>query len=192
MIRARIVFIGVASLLAAGLLAGCGSSPSATGTPTLSTPDVPTQLSAARFQRPILKARGVGVQIYACRANPGQTEGTQSYGWVLKAPEAALLDERGATIGRHYEGPTWELNDGSRVVGVAQASLAAPSGDAIPWLRLAVVRSGGVGALASVRAVQRVETVGGKAPASGCDDATQDSEVRVNYEATYYFYVDNA
>lgn len=189
MIRARIASIGAAALLSASLLAGCGSQPSAIGTPTLSTPDVPTQISAARFQRPILKARGVGVQIYACRANPG---GSQNYGWVLKAPEASLLDERGVPIGRHYEGPTWELNDGSRVVGRAEANVAPPDGDAIPWLLLAVVRNNGAGALAAVRTVQRVETVGGKAPASGCDTITHDIEVHIDYQATYYFYVDNA
>lgn len=158
----------------------------------MAAPEVPSEISAARFQRPILKARGVGAQIYTCRANPGQAGDAASYGWVLKAPAASLLDERGATIGRHYEGPTWELNDGSKVVGLAQASVAAPGGDAIPWLRLAVVRNGGAGALAAVRAVQRVETVGGKAPAAGCDAGAQDTEVRVAYEATYYFYVDTA
>lgn len=192
MIRARLSLIGAAALLCAGLLAGCGSQPSATAIPALSAPEVPTQISAPRFQRPILKARGVGVQIYACRANPGQAGATQGYGWTLKAPEASLLDERGVPIGRHYEGPTWELNDGSKVVGLAQASLTAPGGDAIPWLLLTAVRNGGAGALTPMHTIQRVETVGGKAPASGCDAATQDAEVRVGYEATYYFYVDNA
>jgi hypothetical protein len=184
------LFIALAVLLSAGLLAACGSPPATASTAALSTPEVPSALNAALFQRPILKARGVGVQIYDCHANSSKTGATQSYAWVLKAPEATLYDDHGALIGRHYAGPTWELNDGSRVVGMAQATLAAPSGDAIPWVRLAVVQNGGTGSLAAVRAVQRVETVGGTAPASGCDAGTQESEVRVSYEATYYFYID--
>jgi Protein of unknown function (DUF3455) len=190
MIRAHILFIVLTVLLSAGLLSACGSAPPAASTPGISTPEVPSALNAALFQRPILKARGVGVQIYDCLANPGKTGATQTYAWVLKAPEATLYGEHGAPIGRHYAGPTWELNDGSRVVGMAQATLTAPSGDAIPWLRLAVVKNGGTGSLAAVRAVQRVETVGGTALAAGCDAGTQEREVRVSYEATYYFYID--
>jgi hypothetical protein len=192
MIRARLDLIGFASLLCAGLLAACGNQPSATSTPALSAPAVPTPLSVPSSQRPILKARGVGVQIYACRANPGQTGGAPSFAWTLKAPDSSLLDERGAQIGKNYEGPTWELNDGSKVVGVVQATLAAPGGDSIPWLLLKAVRNDGAGAMTTVRTIQRLDTVGGKAPASGCDGGTQDTEVRVPYEATYYFYADNA
>lgn len=191
-IRARLTLIGVASLLSLGLLAGCGGKTSATSTPALSTPVVPTTLNVLSSQRLILKARGVGVQNYACRVTPGQAAGMQTYAWTLKAPEAALQDEHGVVIGKHYEGPTWELPDGSKVVGMAQATLAAPSGDGIPWLLLKAVKNEGTGTLASVRAVQRIDTVGGKAPTSGCDASTPESEVRVPYQATYYFYADNA
>ena len=48
------------------------------------------------------------------------------------------------------------------------------------------------GVFAPVRAIQRVETVGGIAPTVGCDAAAQDQETRVSYEATYYFYGENA
>jgi hypothetical protein len=191
-IRERLVSIGVVSLLSAIVLAGCASHPSATGTPAISTPAVPTPISVSISQRPILKAHAVGVQIYACRANPGQTGGTQSYGWTLKAPEASLFDANGGQIGKHYAGPTWELNDGSKVVGVAQATLVAPGDTSIPWLLLKAVQNDGAGALTPVRAIQRVDTVGGKAPTAGCDVSTQEAEARVRYEANYYFYVDAA
>jgi hypothetical protein len=191
-IRVHSVLIGIVSLFSTGLLIACGSQSSATAIPALATPAVPTPISVPSTQRLILKARGVGVQIYACRANPGQTGGSQGYGWVLKGPDASLLDTRGVKIGKHYEGPTWEMNDGSKVVGMAQATVTAPDGDNIPWLLLESVQNEGTGEFARVRTVQRIQTVGGKAPVSGCDSATLEREVRVPYEAAYYFYVDAA
>jgi hypothetical protein len=176
-VRTRLTWIGFVSILAATLLA-------------LSAPAVPTALSVPGSQRLTLKAKSVGVQIYTCRADQSQPSGMGTYAWILKAPEATLFDERGMTIGKHYEGPTWELNDGSKVVGAAQTTLAPPSGDGIPWLLLKAVRNDGAGVLTPVRTIQRVETFGGKAPASGCDMSKVDSEVRIPYGATYYFYVD--
>lgn len=192
MIRAHLALIGIVSLFYAGLLTACGSQQSATATPALATPVAPTPISVPSTQRLILKARGVGVQVYTCRANPGQPGGSQGYGWILKGPEASLLDTSGVQIGKHYEGPTWEMNDGSKVVGMAQATVTAPDGDNIPWLLLKAVRNEGTGEFARVRTIQRVQTVGGKAPASGCDGTTLEREVRVPYEAAYYFYVDAA
>ena len=46
-----------------------------------------------------------GVQIYECRALPNAAGGAQ---WVFVAPEAELLDARGAVTGKHYAGPHWE------------------------------------------------------------------------------------
>ena len=45
-----------------------------------------------------------GVQIYTCKPSP---KDPNAYAWSFVAPEATLL-ERGASVGRHYAGPTWE------------------------------------------------------------------------------------
>jgi len=37
--------------------------------------------------------------------------------------------------------------------------------------------------------IQRVDTVGGQAPADGCDKSRAGSEAPVDYQASYYFYV---
>jgi hypothetical protein len=42
--------------------------------------------------------------------------------------------------------------------------------------------------LASTRYVQRLDTVGGVAPAAGCDSAHAGTRARVDYSATYDFY----
>jgi hypothetical protein len=51
-----------------------------------------------------------------------------------------------------------------------------------------VVGHDGSGMLSSVTTVQRLNTKGGKAPASGCDAAHNGDEVRVSYSADYLFY----
>jgi len=132
-----------------------------------------------------LRTQASGVQIYGCTAS---ADDAARFEWTLTAPEADLFDEAGKRIGRHYAGPTWEALDGSKVVGEVQARAGAPDPGAIAWLLLAVRSNSGIGVLGQVQWVQRLDTVGGKAPAGGCDAAHAGAEVRVPYKASYYFY----
>jgi hypothetical protein len=68
---------------------------------------------------------------------------------------------------------------------VVQRSAAEGS---IPWLLLKSKSTEGVGALSTVKYVQRVDTVGGVAPAAGCDAGHAGVETRVDYTANYLFY----
>jgi hypothetical protein len=121
----------------------------------------------------LLRATGSGDQVYSCIRGS----------WVLKAPDAKLLNQEGTLIGRHFAGPTWQLNDGSWVKGQAIAKQPSPDATAVPWLLLESV--GGAGRLGSVRFIQRTGTNGGNAPEGNCSL----SEVRrVPYTATYSFY----
>ena len=148
-------------------------------------PAVPDSLRVPSTDRLALEVRAIGVQIYDCKPSGNPTQ----RGWVLRAPEAELFDPSGKKIGRHYAGPTWELNDGSKVVGEVKARDDRPDPDAIPWLLLSVKSGSGSGAFARAVSIQRVQTVGGKAPAGGCVEAEAGREVRVPYSATYCFYV---
>ena len=123
--------------------------------------------------RLLLRAIGSGDQVYGC------VNGR----WALTAPDAKLLNQDGSVIGRHFAGPTWELNDGSWVKGRAVAKQIAPDATAVPWLLLESV--GSTGKLGTVRFIQRTETHGGNAPDSGC---SQSAMRRVPYTATYSFY----
>jgi hypothetical protein len=149
----------------------------------------------------ILRAPAVGVQIYTCTAmtvdaGAGSSDGgsddggvpSQSYTWVFTAPSATLFDDSMQAIGQHYAGPTWELSaDGSRVVGMVMAK-ATPDPSAIPWLLLRAVSTSQSGLLSRVRYIQRLSTVGGLAPASGCDPSSVGHTSGVDYRATYYFW----
>ena len=108
--------------------------------------------------------------------------------WVFKAPEAELFDKASRKIGKHYAGPTWESTDGSAVVGEVKARDAGPDPSAIPWLLLAAKSNSGRGVLSQVKSIQRLQTVGGKAPSAPCTRDTVGQVARVPYKAVYYFY----
>jgi hypothetical protein len=122
----------------------------------------------------LLSATGDGSQVYTC------TDGH----WVLKAPDARLLDEHGQAIGTHFAGPTWRLTDGSEVKGKMIASQPASDGSSIPSLLLQAVPASGTGKFANLTYIRRTETHGG---AAGSDPCTS-GEKRVQYTAKYSFY----
>jgi Protein of unknown function (DUF3455) len=147
-----------------------------------SAQEVPKELQPPANEQLLLQVHAQGDQIYSCKEDGAQ------FTWTLKAPEAQLFDKSGKTFGKHFAGPSWEANDGSRVTGKAAANAPSPDADSIPWLLLAVVNRTGNGVLARVTSVQRINTKGGRAPASGCDAAHAGEENRVPYSADYVFF----
>jgi hypothetical protein len=146
-------------------------------------PTVPDPIQAPAGEKLVFMARATGFQIYVCRNN---TEGQPA--WTLKAPEAELFDEQGKLIGKHFGGPTWQLNDGSQITGKMAAKVDAPDPKAIPWLLVTVTANSGNGALSGVTSIQRVNTVGGLAAASECTQQSGEVEFKSSYSADYYFY----
>jgi hypothetical protein len=147
--------------------------------------DAPPRLQPDAGETLALIAPAVGVQIYECRSRrdaPGQHE------WVFVAPEADLFDRAGRRIGKHYAGPHWEATDGSKVMGSLLEHANAPSPDAIAWLLLTAVATGPTGAFSTVTSIQRLNTVGGTPPASGCAANTAGTRTRVYYSADYYLF----
>jgi len=147
---------------------------------------IPENLKVPATQTLSLETHAVGVQIYDCK--PGKDDPARLE-WVFRAPEADLFDTANRKIGKHYAGPTWESNDGSKVVGEVKARDDGPDASAIPWLLLSATSNSGSGVLAGTLSIQRVQTAGGKAPAGGCSQAEMGKEARVPYTAVYYFYV---
>lgn len=173
--------IGIAFLSLAAALLASGTLKAETAAAA-----VPEKLKLPDTQKLSLEVKAAGVQIYACsvsKADPARFE------WVFKAPEADLFDGAGKKIGSHYAGPTWESTDGSKVVGEVKAKDDGPDPAAIPWLLLSAKSNSGTGVFARTLSIQRLHTVGGKAPADGCDQAHADKEARIAYKATYAFSV---
>jgi len=143
---------------------------------------VPPELRPPQGAKLLLRAHAKGDQIYTCKSDGGQ------YSWALKAPDAELSDEGGKVIGHHFAGPAWQLNDKSQVTGKVVARFDSPDSGAIPWLLLSAVDHSGTGPMSNVSYIQRLNTKGGKAPATGCDAAHSGAETRVAYSADYFFY----
>jgi hypothetical protein len=144
---------------------------------------VPPQLQPPANEQLLLQVHAKGDQIYTCKNDAAQ------FTWTLKAPDAQLFDKDGKPFGKHFAGPSWEATDGSRVTGKAVANVPSPDADSIPWLLVTIVSHEGNGVLSRISTIQRINTKGGKAPASGCDSSHVGQELRVPYSGDYLFYV---
>lgn len=132
-----------------------------------------------------MEARASGVQIYSCAA---RKDDSSKYEWSFVAPEADLFGLDGNRIGKHYAGPTWEGNDGSKVTGALKVRDEGPDTKSIPWLLLAASGNSGKGMFSQTMSIQRIKTQGGKAPEVGCDKPHAGDTVKVPYTATYLFF----
>lgn len=168
--------------IAAFLLVLLGAAGASLQEPTPAV-DVPDKLKPHANESLAMIVPAKGVQIYQCRAKKDQAG---SYDWAFVAPEADLFDTSGTKIGRHYAGPHWESTDGSKVAGTVQESTDAPQADAIPWLLLDTKSVGSQGAFSKITSIQRVNTVGGVAPKTGCSQSTVGITARIPYAADYY------
>ena len=132
-------------------------------------------ISAPAGSTLVLHAYAEGVQMY-------QWNGT----WAPRGPSATLYADADQTgvIGTHFGGPTWKSNSGSFVVGQLSKPCEVGAAD-IPWLLLDGIRSEGPGIFEGVTSIQRVNTVGGRAPTV---PGSQGEVRNVPYTAEYYFY----
>ena len=169
---------GIRGFLAGVLLAAASTVLSL----SVAAQQVPPQLQPPANEKLLLRVHAKGDQVYTCKGDAGQ------FAWALKAPDAQLFDKDGKPFGKHFAGPSWEASDGSRVTGKAVANAPSPDADSIPWLLVNIVSHEGSGVLSSATTIQRLNTKGGKAPASGCDAANAGKELRVQYSADYLFY----
>ncbi len=167
------------------LLVGACASPQ----PSTSVVQVPDRLKTGAGESLTMIVPAKGVQIYECRAGKDQPEG---YEWAHKFADADLFDQRGNRIGRHVGGPYWESTDGSKLAGKLKARVQAPVADAVPWLLLAVKSVGSEGSFSKVTSIQRVNTVGGAAPKTGCSKAAAGTAARIAFTADYYFFTASA
>jgi hypothetical protein len=161
----RLASIGVALALGSSLAAHAGEQP-------------PAQLIPPNVQQ-VASLEASGVQIYAC-----EFDDARNLMWVLQGPMAELYDADGELIIQHSAGPSWQAQDGSRIVGHVIAQSASDHPASIPQLLLATDGAEN-GYLASVRFVQRLDTIGGLPPGQRCSREHQTG--RSPYMARYVF-----
>jgi len=179
-----------ATSLALVLLAGCYPLPHEMRIPEVLPPSpdagpeatAPGALAPPSGNQVALVLVGSGTQNYQCRSTG------EAYQWAPIGPDARLFGAGDKLVGKHYAGPTWELFDGSKAVGKVVAQVPSLQLDSVPQLLLKAESSGGAGALAGVTYVQRLRSIGGVAPASGCDASTTGGERQILYSAHYVFF----
>jgi Protein of unknown function (DUF3455) len=173
-------------------------------------PAVPATIKVPAGNEAYLLGRGIGTQNYHCSPSAA------GFAWTLFTPEAVLLSDSGRQITSHFFGPNPREQNVDPTVTAQGAIRAAwrhsrdsstvwarafpPSFDplfvrpnSVPWLLLetagTVEGPGGGDTLTRTTFIQRVNTLGGLAPSTGCS-ATADvgKKAFVPYEADYFFF----
>jgi len=146
----------------------------AAGTASAQIPDA----VAAPNEAVVVSVHAEGAQVYECKAG---ADGKLA--WQFREPIATLLVD-GKTVGRHFAGPSWELADGSAVVGKIAGRAPGATPKDIPLLKLEAASHRGSGQLTGVTTVQRLNTKGGVTEGP-CESAG--TFLSVPYSADYTF-----
>jgi hypothetical protein len=195
MLRKTIVFpILIAAVLIAAHEAAAMDDPA--------QPSVPANLVVTEAEgRPFKIGHAYGTQQYSCL--PSAT----GFAWLLYGPQATLFDDEADQIMTHFLSPnpdengtpraTWQHSrDTSSVWAMAVETSTDPlfvAPGAIAWLKLRVVgwQEGPNHGDKMMRTtfIQRVNTAGGIAPATGCSAASDvGKKALVPYTTDYVFY----
>jgi hypothetical protein len=132
-----------------------------------------------------LKTLPNSVQVYTCR------QAGQGFAWSAPDPDAIMINADKTLTVHHYKGPTWEATDGSlvRSDGKLAKHFSSNNPDAVHWLELPAQAP--TKQFARVKVIHRIDTEGGLPPSDKhCDAKHAGDQERVNYAATYLFYVD--
>jgi hypothetical protein len=207
-----------ASALALGLaLSGAFAQSAHAG--QITVPRVPDTVAVGDDNKPFLVGHAAGTQNYSCLPAGVDAAGNPLFAWTLFTPEATLFNDDLKELITHYfspnlrpnaletspkpefaDGPiraTWQhVLDNSTVWAKATGTStdeAFVKVGAVAWVRLAVVGSedGPTGGdkLTATTFVQRLNTDGGSAPATGCASfADIGKQAFVPYTADYFFY----
>ena len=124
----------------------------------------------------------------AARQCKAKKDMADQFEWVFAGPEAKLNDRNGVQVGKYYGPPaTWESLDGSKLTGTQVAVSPSSAGNIANQL-VKANPAVGTGAMTGVTFIQRVNTMGGVAPATACAASNMGSKEIVKYQADYIFY----
>jgi Protein of unknown function (DUF3455) len=176
--------------------------PQAARAQSIAPPPVPAGIEVLPPNEPFLLGRGVGTQNYVCQ--PADSIG--HIAWTLFTPQATLFGDQQEQLITHFSSPnpveggivrvTWEDSLDTSTVWAQAVKAVTVNPNAIPWVKLQMVGTQvgptGGDTLSRTTFIQRVNTEGGLAPASGCDLPTNIGNKRfVPYRADYFFYRQN-
>jgi hypothetical protein len=179
------------------------ATPIATHAQTITPPAVPSEIEVLEPNEVFLIGHAIGTQNYECQ--PAATLGRVA--WTLFTPEATLFGDLREQLTTHFFSPnpiekgvvvraTWQDSADTSTIWAKATGSVVPDTTAVAWLRLEVVGArvgptGGDG-LSRSTFVQRINTKGGVAPATGCDTLNDvGAKAFQPYTADYVFYRQN-
>ena len=209
----------LASVAVLSLTAASALSPPAFAGRQIVVPPVPSNLQVPAGHRAYLVGHAEGIQDYICMPcpnaiTPAAACPASGFAWAFFGPQATLFDvEDGddAQIMTHFLSPNpdeagkprpaWQHSRDTSIVWANNTSPPSQSSTdsafvvpgAIPWLLLPVagtqVGPTGGGKLTKTTFIQRLNTAGGLAPATGCATAVDSGKkALVPYSTDYFFY----
>ena len=169
-----------------------------TVTPPIVPPGLGLEVDAPN--QAFLLGHAFGTQNYECQ--PVDSLGRVN--WTLFTPQATLFNDQNEQLITHFNSPnpdeaarvvraTWEDSADTSMVWARAVAVVTVDPNAIPWVKLVKVgaRVGPTGGktLSDTTFVQRVNTRGGLAPSTGCDQLPDvGKRAFVPYTADYFFY----
>jgi hypothetical protein len=195
----------VRGLALSAIVLAIASVPTRAASRSAGVPDVPSNLEVPAGYSLFFKGHAIGTQNYVC------LPAASGVAWKQIAPQATLFHQvKGRLVQQlttHFLSanpdenglprPTWQhSHDSSQVWARLSQSSTDPhyvEQGAIPWLLLEAAGTsrgpGGGFVLAQTAYIQRLNTSGGLAPATGCSQTSDiGALVLVPYSADYYFY----
>jgi hypothetical protein len=180
--RVKAIAATLGGLAIAGALTACSTAGAQAALParniSLTTTAAPAAASidVPKGNKLVATLEARGVQVYQCIDKA----------WTLLEPDATLKDGD-EVVALHSRGPIWVSTvDGSAVNAAAVPGASVQRDGAVPELLLKAAATRGDGVFGKVTFVQRLDTLGGLAPAGTCLPGTQ---VSSPYEAKYTFFV---
>ena len=168
-------------------------------------PSVPFGLDVEEGNEVFLLGRGVGTQNYVCApCDPTKANCPLGVAFTLFTPQATLFNDQGEQLITHFSSPnpveggtirvTWQDSRDTSSVWAKLVNAVMVKSDSIPWVLLNVKDTGTLAGptgdrMTKTTFIQRVNTVGGVAPAVGClSTADLGHQAFIPYRADYYFY----
>lgn len=172
---------------------------------TISPPIVPEGLDVEEGNEVFLLGRGVGTQNYVCApCDPTKANCPLGVAFTLFTPQATLFNDQGEQLITHFSSPnpveggtvrvTWQDSRDTSSVWAKLVNAVTVRTDSIAWVLLNVkdtgTQAGPTGdRMTKTTFIQRVNTVGGLAPAVGCLSAADlGHQAFIPYRADYFFY----
>jgi len=181
-------------------------------TDSITPPPVPANIQVPEGNEVFLVGHAVGTQNYSCLpCDPSKPGCANGVAFTLFTPQATLFNDQVEQVTTHFFSPnpfengviraTWQHSqDTSTVWGRVIGSSTDPTfvtPGAIAWLLVNVKDAGSLAGptggdkLTKTTFIQRLNTVGGLAPSSGCSSqADIGRQAFVPYKADYFFYKD--